>query len=882
MSPTPVTPLHVFLLKHRVGRGCEHTHTSLARPAGAFYVGGDDEERFYELYQGAVERGDDVHLTEKHKDMAPLLVDLDLRYPAVPATDAEDGAGAAPLRRHEDAHVEAFLRTYMDAAAGLVRLPEAGVEVYVMEKPRAVATHAFVKDGIHIMVPGVVVRRAVQHEIRRECLERVGAIFRELGAVNPAKDIYDEAVLGGNNWMMYGSRKPEGDLYAVTRTYRYFGPDRELERLPDAKEPAGALVQRFSIRNKYQDTPLREEARERVERCQEALFARAAAAAPQHQRQAGAVAPGSRARGGDGGCHDTEFYRKLVGLLKAERSDRYDDWIRVGLCLRNTDVALVGCWDEFSSRSSKYRPGECQRVWHQMSGDGTLGVGTLRMWARQDDAAGYAALVNQDLKRLIRSTRFRGSHHDVAKVVHCMYGHRFVCASIRANTWYEFRDHRWRPSDSACALRRLIPTDVWKEYMAVANEYNCIARSTDDEEEQKTNTDNMKLVTAVSDKLKDVRYKEQLLKECRELFYEEKFEERLDAHHHLIGFENGVYDIDKDEFRDGRPEDYLTFSTGIDFVPFDPEHPAVADIDAFVSQIQPKPHMRRYVMTLLATFLSGQQHGERFHIWTGVGGNGKSRLIELFEACFGDYCCKLPISMLTQKRIASNAANSELALSKGKRFACMQEPGDEERLNVGLMKELTGGDKITARNLYSSPVEFKPQFNLLLMCNQLPAVSADDNGTWRRIRVVSFDSKFVSHPNPDCPDEFPIDPDLVRKFDGWKSHFMGMLLQYHRSYLVDGLEEPEEVLKCTRDYQNTNDYLAHFSDACLEAVPGESATVDAIFEEFKEWARAEHLSTRLPRRRDFQLMMEKRFGKAVGRHTAAAFPDMRLNAFYRA
>ncbi len=874
MSPPPVTPLHRFLLTHRVNRGCEHTHTSLAKPAGAFYVGGDDEQRFYELYDQALERGDDLHMTEKHKDIAPLVVDLDLRYPANEAREAR----SAVLRRHDGSHVEAFVRTYMDAVAGLVQLPEAGVKVYVMEKPEAVSTHAFVKDGIHVMVPEVVTRRAVQHVCRQDCLERVGAIFRALGAVNQDKDIYDEAVLGGNNWMMYGSSKPEGARYAVTHVYRYVAPDRALERLSLDGLPSDTnMVQLFSIRNKYEETPLLEEARARVERYHELMFAREqqVASAQRHTR---VVYAGAAPIACNSGGNDTEFYRRLTGLLKVERSINYRDWIMTGLCLRNIDPRLLECWEEFSKRSSKYQPGECERLWNQMSGDGTLGVGTLRMWARQDDPEGYAALVAVDLKRLIRCTRLRGAHHDVAKVVHCMYANRFVCASLRNNTWYEFREHRWRPCDSACALRRLIPTDVWKEYQDVAQEYNRLARNADDEGEQKTHNENQKMVIAVADKLKDVRYKEQLMKECRELFYVEKFEERLDAHQHLIGFENGVYDIDKDEFREGRPEDYLTFSTGIEFQPYDEDHPIIADINTFVSQILPNEEVRRFVLTLLASFLSGFPKGEHFNIWTGSGGNGKSRLIELFEKSFGDYCCKMPVTMLTQKRIASNAANSELALSKGKRFACMQEPGDEERLNVGLMKELTGGDKLTARNLYSTPVEFKPQFNLLLMCNQLPTVSADDNGTWRRIRVVGFNSRFVTDPDPNKPDEFPIDPDLVRKFDGWAPHFMGLLLHYHRSYLVYDFNVPKEVRLCTEDYRKANDFIAEFSDACLQVVedPSSFARVDEVFEEFKEWAKMENFTGRIPRRTEFRNMLVKRFGKTVGNLSEEAFPNMRV------
>ena len=76
----------------------------------------------------------------------------------------------------------------------------------------------------------------------------------------------------------------------------------------------------------------------------------------------------------------------------------------------------------------------------------------------------------------------------------------------------------------------------------------------------------------------------------------------------------------------------------------------------------------------MSSFLSGKIAQEKFHIWTGEGGNGKSKLIELFRNGFGDYCCTLPVSIITQKRGRAEGATPAMAATKGKRFACLQEP----------------------------------------------------------------------------------------------------------------------------------------------------------------------------------------------------------------
>ena len=116
----------------------------------------------------------------------------------------------------------------------------------------------------------------------------------------------------------------------------------------------------------------------------------------------------------------------------------------------------------------------------------------------------------------------------------------------------------------------------------------------------------------------------------------------------------------------------------------------------------------------------------------------ESLSLELVESTFGKYAVKLPCTLLTGKRAASSSATPESARCQGVRLAVMQEPDDGSTLNVGLMKELTGGDKIQARALYSDCVDFKPQFKLTLLCNDKPQLPPNDQGTWRRVRLTEF------------------------------------------------------------------------------------------------------------------------------------------------
>ena len=158
----------------------------------------------------------------------------------------------------------------------------------------------------------------------------------------------------------------------------------------------------------------------------------------------------------------------------------------------------------------------------------------------------------------------------------------------------------------------------------------------------------------------------------------------------------------------------------------------------FINEVLPKRNVREYVLKCLSTFLHGAVKQEKFHIWTGSGGNGKSKLIDLFSNSFRDYCCPLPVSHLTRERGRSEGANSALATTKNKRFVVLQEPEAGEELKVGELKMLTGGDTVPVRDLYKKQEYIKPQFKMVLTCNALPGLSSTDRGIRRRVSVAKL------------------------------------------------------------------------------------------------------------------------------------------------
>jgi P4 family phage/plasmid primase-like protien len=260
----------------------------------------------------------------------------------------------------------------------------------------------------------------------------------------------------------------------------------------------------------------------------------------------------------------------------------------------------------------------------------------------------------------------------------------------------------------------------------------------------------------------------------------------------------------------------------------------------FMKQVLPDRVVRDYFLKHLATNLVGGNTAQKFHILTGSGSNGKSMIMNLTSTALGDYACTVPISLLTQGRAKSGNAAPEVIRLKGRRFVTMQEPDESIALNTGLMKELTSGEKMYARDLFKSGTEFEVQAKFHLACNEKPKINTTDGGTWRRLVVINFLSKFV--PVPSANNEFPMDESIQFAVQSkeWATPFLNYLVHI----LKDGkglrkLPAPQAVLQYTSEYRDENDGISRFMNEKLMAFqegdqvqPVDKTTLKRVF---KQW-----------------------------------------------
>jgi P4 family phage/plasmid primase-like protien len=825
-----------FILKHKVEKGKQYTNTSIGNPKISLFISNDEYEEFLNIYSLAMASGSVLHFTEKPIEPSPLRVDLDFRF----TMPINDNGETYIKRMYSETSIYKIINSYFKIINTYLDIEESKNIAYVMEKPYPTEFRNKIKDGIHIIFPHIIIDNNTQFFIRKKILDIASPILNDLYLCNEYEDVIDKAIINANCWQMYGSKKPDSEAYRVSKIFNYINNETIIKDYKPSAEDEISYIKLFSMRlvaneptkiNKDFEGEIDEYIRHILPIVDKKL----------REKLENNILLKKEINIIKNYTNDDDFIlaRELITeCLSSSRAERYNDWINLGWVLRNIDYRLLSQWIEFSKIGSNYIEGECQNLWDKMRKD-HLGMGTLRWWAKTDNPQRYKEIIDNSVIPLIDiAIGSEGTHYDVAKLVQVIYKGEYKAVS--KDTWYKYdRDsHRWIKTREGLNLRKALSEEICKKFLDRSVHYNTLSNNNSYDKSQqsiygKKGTDAMKIAT----KLKTTSYKDSVMKECKCLFIDENFEELLDCRPHLIGFKNGVYDMKMHIFREGMPDDYISLSTNRNYIQYNPEYQEIIDINDFFEKVFTNINLRNYVLDILACIIDGSIAQERFYIFTGQGSNGKSRLLDLIQKAVGDYYATLPIALLTQKRAASNSAQGEIERTKGRRFAVLQEPNENDKINVGYMKELSGNDRILTRGLYKEPYEFKPQFKMILACNELPEIPSQDGGVWRRLRVIEFSSKFCENPDPSKSNEFTMDLELSEKFERYAEYFITMLIERHKNINPNKINEPREVINATQKYKDNNDIIGQYVGDRIITDPDckEKIGITEIYNDFKMW-----------------------------------------------
>jgi P4 family phage/plasmid primase-like protien len=921
-APTKSKKLAAFLNSHYNNGGDDDddkmTNTKIKNKklnisGGNYTIEPHEYLKFLHLhYDEHIATGVESYYTEKQLDKGVIAVDVDLRFD-----------GNVRERLLTDDHIQDLVDLYLAIFKKMYYLDEdTAFPIYIYQKPEInyVEEDNKTKDGVHILF-GMQADRQTQLFIRTQVMKEIGDIWADLPITNTWDEVFDHGICAGTaNWQLHGSKKPGFGQYELIRAYNVTYPGGfELDRIDLATFDVRANIYKLSARYpEHYDPFMRNEYLQKIQEASETAITPSSGGL----RRTGSsfnVVPVMLSYSNEDvirimtaeqleqmktvflesltqSDHDLrEIYEYTMCLPPAYyEAGSYNKWFLVGCALRNMSDRLFIVWVIFSAQAANFDYGgiaEMYEKWlsfYTMNPQG-LTKRSIMLWAKKDAPEQYAKVHENSIDYFIERTlevkmalddadgRKRKPNgcgdFDLAMVLYQMKKDEYVCPSVKAGVWYRFKGNRWIENDSGTTLRRAISEDM--RFLYIKKQDQLAEAKANYSSEQENYEKIMVSLGAKIDRAGEIiarlartNDKKNIMTEAKELFYDGRFFQELDTNPYLLCFSNGVWDFRTGEFRDGKPEDYISKCTNTEYRPIEPERDQaiVDDIHDFMYKLFPVEELRNYMWEHLASVLIGTLPNQTFNNYIGCGRNGKSVLVTLMQKILGEYHKgDVPISLITQGRTKIGGTAIEIVQLKGIRYAVMQEPSKDETINEGMMKQLTSGlDEISARAPYGIDiVRFFPQFKLIVCANYLLPIKSQDDGTWRRIRVVDFMSKFTENPvsdDPDRPYQFLVDHDIIAKFDQWKYVFMAMLVEIAlktKGYVKDC----DTVLSSSNAYKANQDVMSEFIREYIVAAPGKYLVKKTINEAFVAW----HMSTYGTKghAKELHAYMDKQYGKAT-------------------
>ena len=699
-------------------KGQSYTHISIGNPKVSYNIPDDKYKKFISLYSQVVAKEIPLHFVEKPLNPSLLRVDLDFRF-----TPIFDTNGVVSLDRNKyftKSHIENIVFSYFQIIYDLIDVAD-GIHCTVMlkEAPMHIKddTKDFVKDGIHLIFNDFIIDHKIQHFIRTKILEKANLIFSGIFANNDYDDIVDKTIIDSNCWQMFKSSKLNQKAYDIHYIYSYENKalieieysttdnedDDDNESTTDELDQVKANVKLFSMRQiEYVERPIKEAHQKEINEYITQLF-------PNKEKVRKYVdnmflTDIRNTLNNKVDDEKIELVKNIVNIcLNPSRADDYTLWIQLGMVLRNIDMRLLELWDDFSKNSTKYKARECMKKWNSMKDD-NLGLGTLIYWAKQDNPEKYTEIINNSLFKYTEQAIESLTHYDVALLIYKKFNDEFKF--IARDVWYMYskEEHRYVTMMEGIDLSTKISTDIVECIKSRSKEWTIQAMNPELDQDIRQRW--LKKAEKAEKLINNCRlspFKKNVINECKTFFQARSFEYDLNEKGNLIGFKNGVFDITKGiefknditdiGFREGSPADCIRFSTNCNYKPYDKNDPIVSEINDFLFKVLPDKKVREYLMIQFALALDGNFRQERFFILAGKAGsgsNGKSTLINLVEKSFGDYFYTMNVSYITQSRSGSSNATPDIYKSKGVRMVVMAEPNENDKLNVGKLKEMTG------------------------------------------------------------------------------------------------------------------------------------------------------------------------------------------------
>lgn len=398
---------------------------------------------------------------------------------------------------------------------------------------------------------------------------------------------------------------------------------------------------------------------------------------------------------------------------------------------------------------------------------------------------------------------------------------------IRKN-WYYYNGKIWI-IDQLGKIKTL--TDKTIERMK--DEAIFVPEDADEEEMKKAFSKHIKATRSSRGKTNMLKESEHLLPIQPSAFDKDK---------HLFNVQNGYLDLNTGTLQDHDKEKFFTKISNIEFTD---KADCPMWIDFLNTIFDNDQALINYIQRAVGYSLSGSTEEQMMFILYGNGRNGKSVFLDIITELFGSYSTNIQPQTIMVKQQSSNA-NPDIAKLAGARLVTTTEPNEGVRLDEGLVKQLTGGDKVTARFLYEDEFEFIPQFKLWMATNHKPIIRGTDDGIWRRMAIVPFTVQIPEH---------KVDKRLTLKLKRELNAILNWAVEGYLLWKSSGLQEPQCIKDQRKEYRGEMDTLEAFIDECCIRETDSTVTAKALYQIYRDWASENNQ----------YLMSNTKFGREMGK-----------------
>lgn len=821
------------------------THTSMLSPMGCYNIkSANDKKRFYNLYCKALNENAILGITEKPSKYTstPLHIDIDFKF------KLEDYKEELMPKI-----IEKIISLYQKSIQDIIdekNFDSSYLNCILLQKSKKCSNDpGIINAGFHLHFPHFVSKWWVQDKvIRGKVVNYViqSCLFHNLKLPEntTVENVFDPVAT--KTWLMYGSRKKRGfESYLVTKCFDSNLEPMSLEEifeeeLEDLDTIEGKNIEYYlpillSLLDKEESVKLK--------KCildMEPRFKNIRRRAIKKTKTNETI------------LEELKFIEEseLVDMLSTERATDRNKWIEVGwtlFCIGEGHEKALNMWLQFSQKcEDKYNEEICINEWNNMEVKGKT-IATLKMMAQIDNPEKYARWRQMHIRSYYEEAISFGNpkkeysvHYPLGKLLQTMYDN-FVCADSKKNIWYKFYNHRWNLVDDGVDLKKLLTFEVKNAFLRYGSEIMSKTSQTFDETEREKLIKKSSIIQTIVHSLGKVQMVKNIVEAAKIYFHDVNFLKKLDENRSLIGMENGVYDLDAGIFREGRPDDYITYTTELYYWNYSNTSMEVKQLEMFLNKIFVDEELRNYTLDSICSCLKGGNQDKRFYILTGDGDNGKSVFINLVESTFGDYFWKFEQELLVRGNgNNSSSARPELANVKGRRLCVVDEIPVNKEIDIGILKKLTGNDSFFARLLHENGSIIKPMFTLFLQCNALPKIPSHDTPTWNRTRVIDCESSFVDNPPEEEAEQFrqkifKKDTNMSEKLIEMSEPFIWYLFERYKKYRRNGSVEPKKVKISTQNYRSDNDIYLQFMTENLKVKKGNKILVTKIYSAFKDW-----------------------------------------------